>query len=340
MPIIDVAVLLPDPRIPYGERTDEGSAAYSARASKRNKLFKKHLNQLSGYRFSFHDDHLKMLQELDHMKPTLVFNLCDTGFLNNPNREMHLISHLELNNIRYTGCSAACLSACNDKLIVTSLARSIDVPTPREVVQNSKESRALTRQMLPVVVKFLTGHGSEGMDHNSVACTPQQLDMKLEELEKNYPHRKVVAQEFLPGEEYTAFIIGNSGDIQHLPIMVVSFTNLPDNLPRIYTYAAKFVEGSTYWENTGYEPAEISKTLTLELNEYAGLLFNRLGCSDYARIDFRADAQGQVRLLEVNPNPDLTYSQHLEKMAHAAGLSYLDILDMVLRSACVRYKLR
>ncbi len=149
-----------------------------------------------------------------------------------------------------------------------------------------------------------------------------------------------LAQEFLPGEEYTAFVIGNAADIYHLPIMKVDFAQLPEDLPKIYTYAAKFMEGSIYWENVGYEPAEVSKKLTLEINEYAALLFNRLGCSDYARIDFRADAQGQIRLLEVNPNPDLAYCQHLEKMAHVAGLGYLDILSMVLRSACARYKLR
>ncbi|MEZ5856964.1 MAG: hypothetical protein R3D67_20325 [Hyphomicrobiaceae bacterium] len=32
-------------------------------------------------------------------------------------------------------------------------------------------------------------------------------------------------------------------------------------------------------------------------------LFERLGCRDYARFDFRADARGEIKLLEVNPNP-------------------------------------
>ncbi len=339
MSIIDVAVIFPDPRIPLPEKSEEEFAAFSARLNNRNKQFEKNLNQLSGYRFSFHDNHLEMLSELEQAKPTLVFNLCDTGFLNNPDREMQLVSYLELHNIHFTGCSAACLANCYDKLVVTSLARSIDVPTPREILQNDEKSRALASQILPVMLKFLTGDGSEGLDQNSVAYTPQQLDMKLEELEKKYPHRKVIAQEYLPGEEYTAFMIGNSMDIHHLPIMKVNFAGLPDNLPKIYTYAAKFIDG-TIWDSVCYELADISKALTLEINEYAGLLFNRLGCSDYARVDFRVDAKGQVRLLEVNPNPDLGYSQHLQKMAHAAGLSYLDILDMILRNACVRYKLR
>ena len=71
--------------------------------------------------------------------------------------------------------------------------------------------------------------------------------------------------------------------------------------------------------------------------EYAARMFERLGCRDYARFDFRATADGQVRLLEANPNPGWCWDGKMNLMAELAGHSYADFLDSILRSAVSRY---
>nr|WP_096896445.1 hypothetical protein [Candidatus Scalindua japonica] len=51
-------------------------------------------------------------------------------------------------------------------------------------------------------------------------------------------------------------------------------------------------------------------------------LFERLECRDYARFDWRLDANRTPRLLEANPNPGWCWDGHLAKMAKFAGISY------------------
>jgi D-alanine-D-alanine ligase len=62
-------------------------------------------------------------------------------------------------------------------------------------------------------------------------------------------------------------------------------------------------------------------------------LFERLECKDYCRFDWRIDAQGNPKILEVNPNPGWCWDGHLAKMAKLAGLSYSQMLAEILRAA-------
>jgi D-alanine-D-alanine ligase len=61
-------------------------------------------------------------------------------------------------------------------------------------------------------------------------------------------------------------------------------------------------------------------------------LFQRLGCRDYARFDWRLDGNQTPRLLEVNPNPGWCWDGHLARMAEFAGLSYSEMLHEILKA--------
>ena len=68
-------------------------------------------------------------------------------------------------------------------------------------------------------------------------------------------------------------------------------------------------------------------------------LFSRLDCRDYARFDWRLDAEGSPRLLEVNPNPGWCWDGHLAKMAAYANISYSGMLAAIIEAAKERYGL-
>jgi D-alanine-D-alanine ligase len=72
------------------------------------------------------------------------------------------------------------------------------------------------------------------------------------------------------------------------------------------------------------------------LCDYSGRLFERLGCRDYARFDFRADAKGTIKLLEANPNPGWCWDGKLNLMAEFAHYAYADLLTMILEAAQAR----
>ncbi len=61
-------------------------------------------------------------------------------------------------------------------------------------------------------------------------------------------------------------------------------------------------------------------------------LFERLGCRDYARFDWRLDSKEKPRLLEANPNPGWCWDGHLAKMANFADISYAQMLYRILKA--------
>src|SRR3546814_8063957 len=69
------------------------------------------------------------------------------------------------------------------------------------------------------------------------------------------------------------------------------------------------------------------------MTDYSCLMFERLGCRDYARFDFRADAAGTPKLLEVNPNPGWCWDGKFNLMAAFDGLRYADLLRLILEAA-------
>jgi D-alanine-D-alanine ligase len=70
-----------------------------------------------------------------------------------------------------------------------------------------------------------------------------------------------------------------------------------------------------------------------KLVHFSGRLFERLGCRDYARFDFRADSHGVIKLLEVNPNPGWCWDGKFNLMAGFAGIEYHELLNMILNTA-------
>ncbi len=76
---------------------------------------------------------------------------------------------------------------------------------------------------------------------------------------------------------------------------------------------------SPYWSQISYREARLDEEARRKMIDYSNILFERLGCRDYARFDFRADAEGEIRLLEVNPNPGWCWDGKLNLMAEWRG---------------------
>jgi D-alanine-D-alanine ligase len=113
------------------------------------------------------------------------------------------------------------------------------------------------------------------------------------------------------------------------------YSALPESLPRICGYEAKWLPDSPYWKIRSVR-AELPEELERHIVEWCIKLFERLGCRDYARFDWRLDAQGTPKLLEVNPNPGWCWDGHLAKMSAIAGMPYQEMLAAILKAIVAR----
>ena len=58
---------------------------------------------------------------------------------------------------------------------------------------------------------------------------------------------------------------------------------------------------------------------------------------DYGRIDMRLAANGDVYVIEANPNPWLASRQEFAMAAKASGLSYIEMIGAIVDLAMNRY---
>jgi D-alanine-D-alanine ligase len=330
----DVAVILGDARLSDSMKRGGRFNAEDFEAFDR---MKQALRMLSQYRFSFLDDHTTLLADLLAHPPAFVLNLCDTGFRNNASLEAHIPALLEMLGVPYSGAAPACLTLCYDKGFVRALAGAHGIPVPAEVYMQASEPATLDSIRFPALIKPSCGDGSLGITRASLVHDMREAQAYIEELYRQFPGGAVLVQEFLSGPEYSIGLIGNPDlGFTVLPPLEVDYTGLDPQLPRILAYESKADPASPYWTDIKFHQASMDEGTQRRLVEYSRRLFHRLGCRDYARFDFRADASGAIKLLEVNPNAAWCWDGKLNMMAGFAGHSYSAFLQLILEAAQLR----
>jgi D-alanine-D-alanine ligase len=330
----DVTVLLGDPRRPDDVKR---GGVFNPEDMVTVQRLKDALETLPDFKFSYLDDHTTMLADLKERKLGLVFNLCDEGFHNDALMELHVPAYLEMLGVEYTGARPASLAICYNKALVRAMAEASNIPTPLETYIESDDQGATIPSVLPALIKPALGDSSIGITQHAVVNDPAQTVAYLAQLRALLPGRPLLVQEYLTGSEYSVSLIGNPGvGFTALPVLEVDYGGLPDGLPKILGYESKWEPDSPYWTDIRYVQAELSENARRDLVDWSELLFERLGCRDYARFDFRADAQGQIKLLEVNPNPGWCWDGKFNLMASFGGYSYADMLNMILEAALSR----
>ncbi len=326
-----ITVLMGDPKLPD---TVKRNQQFNPEDHETIARLQAALGELKAYEFEFLNDHDKLIDQLRETRPPFVFNLCDEGFHNDATMELHVPATLEMLGIPYTGAGPACLGMCYNKAVVRAIAASLDIPVPAETFFSPDDQAAMIPSILPALLKPNFGDGSVGITKEAVVHTLEQLLGYLERLRRQMPGTPVLVQEYLTGPEFSVGMIGNPGIRFHaLPVLEVDYSDLPPELPRILGYESKWEPDSPYWTRIKYRPAQIDEQQKRLMIDYSCQLFERLGMRDYGRFDFRATADGEVRLLEANPNPGWPWDGKFNLMASFERISYAQMLEMILQAA-------
>jgi D-alanine-D-alanine ligase len=336
--VLNIAVLLGDPR-----RKDEVKPAgvFDDDDFYTLETLKKALSKIPFTKFTFFDRHETLLDDLKKKAGNidLVLNLCDEGLYNDPTKELHIPALLEQLNIPFTGGGPQCLAFCYDKSIVKGVAREMDIPIAKGMLVTRDTNLSRIKLSFPLLVKPNSGDGSFGITQKSIAYSREDLiDIIAEKREMMGFDKSFLLEEFLPGKDISVGIIGNPPACTVLPINEEDYSAIPEELPRICGYEAKWFPDSPYWKIKSI-PADLPEKTRNEIVQCCLDLFIRLECRDYARFDWRLDARGRPKLLEVNPNPGWCWDGHLAKMAAYAGISYYEMLAAIIEAAKERYDL-
>jgi len=327
----EVTVLMGDPSLPDSVKL---GGRFNEEDFETIEKLKRGLSELGAYKFNYVDNHASLITELRRDPPAFVFNLCDEGYNNDAFLELHVPALLEMMRIPYTGAGPACLGLCYNKSLVRAMAADLEIPVPLETYYHPSDTAATLPSIFPALVKPNFGDSSVGITKDAVVEDPNKLVEYLGWLQEILPGRPMLIEEYLPGREFSVTIIGNVNQKYHvLPILEVDYSNLDPDLPRILGYESKWDPSSEYWTQINYKKAALEEELASKLVDYSSLLFERCGCRDYARFDFRTDSEGTIKLLEVNPNPGWCWDGKVNLMASFGGVTYTDLLRMILEAA-------
>jgi len=295
------------------------------------------------YRFHYITNHETMIKDLIKMqekgKIDFVFNLCDEGYCNDATKELHVPALLDILGIPYTGSEPQCLAHCYDKSLVRGIAEEMGITIPEAFFIKPGDTSFEIPFDFPMIIKPNFGDSSFGITQRNVVYSIEKTLNVISEIRDKLGYDKpILIEEFLSGKDLSVGIIGNFPDsYKVLPIIEEDYSELPPELPRICGYEAKWLQDSPYWKIKSI-PAKLSADTERFIIDCSLKLFERLGCKDYARLDWRLTSKGEPKLLEVNPNPGWCWDGHLAKMANIKNISYSKMLLMILEEAEKRFK--
>jgi D-alanine-D-alanine ligase len=189
----------------------------------------------------------------------------------------------------------------------------------------------------PLFLKPVWEGSSKGIAQANFAPDRAAALARARELLATY-QQPVLAEAYLPGDEFTVAVLGNGPGARALPIIRFRFDTLPPDALPIMGYEAKWV-----WDDPTAPldvlecPARIPPALAEAVARTALAACRALGCRDWARVDLRLDGRGTPNVVEVNPLPGIipnpADNSCFPRAASAAGLGYDELIQTVARVA-------
>ncbi len=282
-----------------------------------------------------------ILRVLEEVRPSGVFNLIES-LLGRAMLESAAAWMLEHAGVPYTGAAAFTLGLCQRKPLAKTLLDGLGLPNARGRAIRPGLERGAALALLgelryPCIVKPGCDDGSVGIDASSVvssaAAAYERARALMEKVEGD-----ALVEEFVSGPELNVAVFGDGDDAFTLPLSMIDF-KLPPGIPPIVTYAGKWFPDSPEYQGTQVIcPAPIPEDVAERARAVALAAYRAIGLREYGRIDMRLTPEHEIRILEVNPNPDLDPQAGYARSARHHGWDYDELIFRIVDSARTRWR--
>lgn len=265
-----------------------------------------------------------------------LFNMAEGA--GGPSRESHVPAIAEFLGIPYLGSDPLTLGLALHKGRAKEVFRQRGVRTADSwLIEAEDDLPALQVADYPLFLKPVWEGSSKGIAEDNHVETPADALVRTHQLLATY-NQPVLAERYLPGEEFTVAVMGNGAEISTLPVIRYRFAGLPPGALPIMGYEAKWLWDVPESPLDILEcPAAIEPQRARSLADLAVSAYRALGCRDWARVDVRLDGDGAPYVMEVNPLPgvipDPIANSCFPCAARAAGLSYDELIQLAARIA-------
>ena len=268
----------------------------------------------NGYKVMITEPNSKLLDTIKFFKPKVIFNALHGQF----GEDGYIQTILETTGIPYTHSGVISSAIAMDKELSKKIFIKNKILTPKffsySFNRSNKDLIKLIKKKFkfPVVVKPI----NEGSSVNVFICTKMNVIKRINSL-KNY--KKIMIEEFIPGREIQASIIGlkKLGAIELKPKR------------KFYDYQAKYNNKA---RTKHIIPVELKKKEYNNLMSIALKAHKLIGCQGVTRSDFKFYKE-KFYLLEINTQPGMTSLSLVPEIAAYQGINFIQLIELILQDA-------
>ena len=268
----------------------------------------------NGYKVKISEPNFQLFNTIRLFKPNIIFNALHGQF----GEDGYIQTILETTGIPYTHSGVIASAIAMDKELSKKIFIKNKILTPKYIIYhydsvNYNLIKLIDRKLkFPVVIKPL----NEGSSVNVFICSKKDILQKIKLL-KDY--KKIIIEEFIPGREIQAAIIGSKklGAIELKPKR------------KFYDYQAKY---NSKAKTRHIIPVNLHKNEYNKLMNIALKAHKLIGCTGVTRSDFKY-FNGKFYLLEINTQPGMTSLSLVPEIASYHGINFINLIKLILKNA-------
>ena len=268
----------------------------------------------NGYKIKITEPNYKLINIIKVFKPNVIFNALHGQF----GEDGYVQSILESTNVPYTHSGVISSAMAMDKELSKKIFIKHKILTPKYITFDFDLSKKNLLEMIekklkfPVVIKPL----NEGSSVNVFICSKKNIFKKLKLLSE---YKKIIIEEYIPGREIQAAIIGTKklGAIELKPKR------------KFYDFQAKYNPKA---RTEHIIPIDLNKKKFNKLMNISFKAHKLLKCSGVTRSDFKY-FKGKFYLLEINTQPGMTKLSLVPEIAQFYGISFIQLIELILKDA-------
>ncbi len=268
----------------------------------------------NNYSVKITEPDFKLHNIIKSFKPNIIFNALHGQF----GEDGYIQTILESTNIPYTHSGIISSAIAMDKVLSKKIFIKNKVLTPKYLIYSFNESKKNLIKLIekklkfPVVIKPI----NEGSSVNVFICAKMNIIKNLKFLRD---YKKIIIEEFIPGREIQAAIIGSKklGAIELKPKR------------KFYDYQAKYNPKA---KTEHIIPVDLSKKKYNEIMSTTLKIHNLVGCRGVTRSDYKY-YRDKFYLLEINTQPGMTRLSLVPEIAAFYGISFIKLIELILKDA-------
>ena len=277
----------------------------------------------------------EFITELSHSRHYDVYLNIYEGEDAKESSGLQFVQALEKLNLPFTGAESKFYRSTREEMQAAAEAYQIRFARGfhAESLEDLKQADGLS---YPLIVKHPNSFASAGLTKESRVTNPDELRIQFERMSEAYGSARV--EEFIEGREFSCLVGENADDAQS------PFAYSPAEV--LFPEGETFLHEAAKWYSFDIFVIPLNDdALTARIQDVCRKFFLAMDGNGYARLDLRVRPNGEIVIIEINPNCGILYygpndRSHSDLPISWDAAGHDGFLDRIFRAAIKRRAMR